>query len=114
MRAVRRALVVVHGVEVEILEGVESIGSTGDMVVATPDLDRVDRIIVSGRQIPVLPLSTMQALLDATGNRERAAMVAKVLGGRSSQAECRLWPIVMHDAFEASPPRRRDRSTWAS
>jgi hypothetical protein len=50
------------------------------VVVATPDLDHVDRIIVSGRQIPVLPLSTIQVLLDATGNRERAAMVAKVLG----------------------------------
>jgi hypothetical protein len=28
----------------------------------------------------VLPLSAMQVLFDATGNRERAAMVAKVLG----------------------------------
>jgi hypothetical protein len=41
----------------------------------------VDRIIVSGRRIPVLPLSAIQVLLDATGNRERAAMVAKALGG---------------------------------
>ena len=81
MRAVRRALAVVHGVEVEILEGVEAVGPTGDVVVATPDLDHVDRIIVSGRRIPVLPLPTMQVLLDATGDRERAAMIAKVLGG---------------------------------
>jgi hypothetical protein len=81
VRAVRRALAVVHGVEVEILEGVEAVGPMGDVVVATPDLDHVDRIIVSGRRIPVLPLSTMQVLLDATGNRERAAMVAKVLAG---------------------------------
>jgi len=51
------------------------------VVVATPDLDHVDRIVVSGRRIPVLSLSTIQVLLDATGNRERAAMVAKVLGG---------------------------------
>jgi len=51
------------------------------VVVATPDLDHVDRIIVSGRRIPVLPLPTMQVLLDATGDRERAAMIAKVLGG---------------------------------
>ena len=87
VRAVRRALAVVHGVEVEILEGVEAVGPTGDVVVATPDLVQVDRIIVSGRQIPVLPLSTMQALVDATGDRERAAMVAKVLDGRSSPAE---------------------------
>jgi hypothetical protein len=77
---------VVHGVEVEILEGVEAVGATGDVVVATPDLDHVDRIIVSGRPIPVLPLPAMQVLLDATGNRERAAMIAKVLGGRSSPA----------------------------
>ena len=86
VRAVRRALAVVHGVEVEILEGVEAVGSTGDVVVATPDLDHVDRIIVLGRSIPVLPLSTIQVLLDATGNRERAAMVAKVLGGRCQGA----------------------------
>src|SRR5215469_16338170 len=70
VRAIRRALAVVHGVEVEILE----------VVVATPDLDHVDRIIVSGRRIPVLPLPTMQVLLDATGNRKLAAMIAKVLG----------------------------------
>jgi hypothetical protein len=80
------ALAVVHGVEVEILEGVEAVGATGDVVVATPDLDHVDRIIVTGRPIPVLPLPAMQVLLDATGNRERAAMIAKVLGGRSSPA----------------------------
>src|SRR5215472_2815609 len=78
VRAIRRALAVVHDVEVEILEGVEAVGPAGDVVVATPDLSHVDRIVVSGRQIPVLPLSTMQALLDATGNRERAAMVAKM------------------------------------
>ncbi len=85
VRAARRALAVVHGVEVEILEGVEAVGPMGDVVVATPDLDHVDRIIVSDRRIPVLPLSTIQVLLDATGNRERAAMVAKVLGGGRCQ-----------------------------
>ena len=86
VRAVRRALAVVHGVEVEILEGVEAVGAAGDVIVATPDLSHVDRIVVSGRQIPVLPLPTMQVLLDATGHRERAAMIAKALGGRSSPA----------------------------
>ena len=86
VRAVRRALAVVHGVEVEILEGVEAVGPAGEVVVATPDLSDVDRIVVSGRQIPVLPLPTMQVLLDATGHRERAAMIAKALGGRSSPA----------------------------
>jgi len=80
VRAVRRILAVVHGVEVEILEGVEAVGQRGDVVAGTPDLDHVDRIMVSGRQIPVLPLSAMELLLDATGNRERAAMAAKVLG----------------------------------
>jgi hypothetical protein len=80
VRAVRRVLAVVHGVEIEILEGVEAVGPTGDVVAATPDLDHVDRIIVSGRRIPVLPLPIMRVLFDATGNRERAAMVAKVLG----------------------------------
>jgi hypothetical protein len=80
VRAVRRALAVVGGVEVEILVGVEAVGPTGDVVVPTPDLDHLDRVIVSGRPIPVLPLSTMQVLLDATGKRERAAMVAKALG----------------------------------
>lgn len=80
VRAVRRVLAVVHDVEVEILEGVQAVGPAGNAIVATPDLDHVDRIIVSGRPIPVLPLPAMQVLFDATGNRERAAMVAKVLG----------------------------------
>jgi hypothetical protein len=87
VRAVRRALAVVHGVEVEILEGVEALGPTGDAVVATPDLDHVDRIIVSGRRIPVLPLPTMQIRFEATGNRERAAMIAKVLSRQQETAE---------------------------
>jgi hypothetical protein len=90
VRAVRRVLAVVHGVEVEILEGVEAVGPTGGVVVATPDLDRVDRIFVSGRRIPVLPLSTMHILLDATGKRERAAMVAKVLGRGQYQGSADL------------------------
>ena len=72
----------VHGVEVEILEGVEGVGPAGDVVAATPDLGHVDRISVSGRRILVLPLPAMLILLDATGNRERAAMAAKVLGAR--------------------------------
>jgi hypothetical protein len=75
---VRRALAVVQGVEVEILEGAEAVGPAGDVVVASPDLDHVDQIIISGRRIPVLPLPAMRVLLDATGKRERAAMVARV------------------------------------
>jgi hypothetical protein len=46
----------------------------------------VDRLIVSGRRIPVLPLPAMQVMLDATGKREQAAMVAKVLGGKPGGA----------------------------
>jgi hypothetical protein len=80
VRAVRRALAVVHGVEVEILEGAQAVGPSGEVVAGTPDLDQVDWVITSGRKIPVLPLPAMQVLLDATGNRERAAMVAKMLG----------------------------------
>jgi hypothetical protein len=82
VRAVRRALAVVRGVKIEVLEGVAAIGPAGDVVVATPDLSQMDRIIVSGRQIPVLPLAAMQVLLEATGKRERAAMVSRVLGGK--------------------------------
>lgn len=81
VRAARRALAVVHGVGVEILERVEAVGPAGDLVVATPDLGQVDWIAVSGRQIPVLPLTVMQVLLEATGKRERAAMVARALDG---------------------------------
>jgi hypothetical protein len=55
------------------------------VVVATPDVSHVDRIVVGGRQIPVLPLSAMQVLLDATGKRERAALVARVLGGEAGR-----------------------------
>src|SRR5260370_36361516 len=80
VRAIRRALGVVHGVEGEILEGVEAVGPTGDVVVATPDLDHVDRIIVSGRRIPGLPLPAMQVLVGATGNRDAAAKCAQGLG----------------------------------
>lgn len=82
VRAVRRALAVVHDVEVEILEAVEAVGTAGNVVAATPDLSQVDRIVVNGRPIPVLPLATMQVLLDATGKRDRAALVARALGGQ--------------------------------
>jgi hypothetical protein len=43
----RRALAVIHGVDVEILEGVQAVGPAGDVVIATPDLDHVDRIITA-------------------------------------------------------------------
>jgi hypothetical protein len=73
VHASRRALAMIENVEVEILVDVEAVGHSG--VVATPNLDQVDRVIVAGRPIPVLPLLTMLALLEATGRRERAQMV---------------------------------------
>ena len=50
VRALLRALAVVHGAEVEILVGVEAIGPSGDVVVATPNLDHVDRVVRSHRR----------------------------------------------------------------
>jgi hypothetical protein len=66
---------VVEGVELEILVGVEAVGADGLVVMTTPSLDRVERVVLNGRPIPVLPLSTMRAVLETTGRRERAAMV---------------------------------------
>jgi hypothetical protein len=65
----------VEGVELEVLVGVEAVGSDGRVVMTTPSLDRVEPVVVNGRPIPVLPLSTMRAVLEATGRHERAAMV---------------------------------------
>jgi hypothetical protein len=84
VRASRRALAMIGGVEVEILVDVEAVGQSD--VVVTPNLDQVDRVIVAGRPVPVLPLSTMLALLEATGRRERAEMVREAVtrGGLGS------------------------------
>lgn len=78
VRASRRALAMIEGVEVEILVDVEAVGQSG-VVATTPNLDQVDRVIVAGRPIPVLPLLTMLALLEATGQRERAEMVRQAM-----------------------------------
>jgi hypothetical protein len=67
----------IEGVEVEILVDVQAVGQSG--VVATPNLDQVDQVIVVGRPIPVLPLLTMLALLEATGRHERAEMVREAV-----------------------------------
>jgi hypothetical protein len=99
VRAVRRALAVVHGVEVEILEGVEAVGPAGDAVAATPDLDHVDLITVSGRPIPVLPLPAMQVLFDATGNLERAAMIARCWARQETAEGFRSGPQEHHHAI---------------
>jgi hypothetical protein len=73
VRASHRALAMIEDVEVEMLVDVEAVGHSG--VVATPRLDQVDWVILASRPIPVLPLLTMLALLEATGRRERAQMV---------------------------------------
>jgi hypothetical protein len=80
VRAARRVLAVVEGVEVEILVGVHAVGADGRVVMTTPSLDRVDAVVLNGRPIPVLTLSTMRALLEATGRDERAAMVRDAMG----------------------------------
>jgi hypothetical protein len=80
VRAARRVLALVEGVELEILVGVEAVDSDGRVVVTTPSLDRVEPVMLNGRPIPVLPLSTMRAVLEATGRHERAAMVREAIG----------------------------------
>ena len=79
VRATRRALAVAAGVEVEILVGVEAVSPDGRVVMTTPRLDQVESMMPDGRPIPVLPLSTMAALLEATGRHERAAVVREAL-----------------------------------
>jgi hypothetical protein len=80
VRAARRVLAVVEGVELEILVGVEAVGSDGRVVMSTPRLDRVEAVVLDCRPIPVLPLSTMRAVLEATGRQGRAAMLREAMG----------------------------------
>jgi hypothetical protein len=80
VRAARRVLAVVEGVELEILVGVEVVDSNGRVIMTTPSLDRVELIVLNRRPIPVLPLSTMWAVLGATGREERAAVVREAIG----------------------------------
>jgi hypothetical protein len=80
VRATRRVLAVVEGVDFEILVGVEAVGSDGSVVMTTPNLDRVEQVVLNGRPIPVLPLSTMRAVLEATGRQGRADMVRDAAG----------------------------------
>lgn len=78
VRASRRALALVEGIEVEILVDVEAVGHR--RALATPSLDQVDQVIVAECSIPVMPLSVILDVLDATDKRERAAMVREALG----------------------------------
>jgi hypothetical protein len=66
VRAARRVLAVVEGVELEILVGVEAVASDGRVVLTTPNLDLVEVLVLYGKAISVLPLSTMWAVLEAT------------------------------------------------
>lgn len=84
VRAARRVLAVLAGAEVEILVDVEAVGSDGHVLIGTPPLDGVEAVDINGRQIPVLPLSTMLALLEATGRHARAEMVKRSLGHQQS------------------------------
>lgn len=85
VRAGRRVLAMVDGVELEILVGVEAVDSHGRVVMTTPSLDRAERMVLNGRPLPVLPLSTMRAVLEAMGREDRAAMVREAMGQDCSQ-----------------------------
>jgi hypothetical protein len=78
VRAARRALAVVEGVEVEILVEVEVI-ARGTRVLGPPDLDDLGGVVVDGRWIPVLPLTAMREVLLAMGDEQRAEMVRRHL-----------------------------------
>ncbi len=78
VRAARRALAIVEGVEVEILVEVEVIAQ-GTRVLGPPDLDDLGGVVVDGRWIPVLPLTAMREVLLAMGDKQRAEMVRRHL-----------------------------------
>jgi hypothetical protein len=84
VRAARRVLCALEGIDVEILVDVEAV-AFGARVLGPPDLKHLDYMVINDRQIPVLPLSTMLALLDATGKRERATMVREAMSGEVSR-----------------------------
>jgi hypothetical protein len=84
VRAARRVLAVVEGFELEILVEVEAVDAGGHVVMTTPSLDLVESVLVFRRLIPVIPLSTMLEVLEATGRDERAALARKAMDrGRS-------------------------------
>ena len=70
VRAARRSLAVVEGVELEILVGVET-HSNGAVQRCTPDLSQVDLVIVGGREIPVLALEELIEILEAMGKNDK-------------------------------------------
>ena len=76
VRAARRAVAIVEGVEVEILVEVEAIAQ-GERVLGPPDLGDLDSIAVDGRLVPVLPLGAMLQVLLAMGDTRRADLVKR-------------------------------------
>jgi len=82
VRAARRSLAIVEGVELEILVGVES-HSNGVVQISAPNLTQVDLITVGGREIPVITLQNMIPILEAMGKGERAATAKNELVRRS-------------------------------
>jgi hypothetical protein len=76
VRAARRAMAIVEGVEVEILVEVEAIAQ-GERVLGPPDLGDLDSVAVDGRLVPVLPLGAMLQVLLAMGDTRRADLVKR-------------------------------------
>jgi hypothetical protein len=74
VRAARRAVAIVEGVEVEILVEVEAIAK-GERVLGPPDLGDLDSVAVDGRLVPMLPLGAMLQVLRAMGDTRRADLV---------------------------------------
>jgi hypothetical protein len=86
MRAARRVLAIVEGVELEILVGVEVVGSDGHVALTTPNLDLRELLVLDGKAVPVLPLATMRAVLQATGRQEGAGLVREAMARGQQQA----------------------------
>jgi hypothetical protein len=82
VRAARRSIAIVEGVELEILVGVES-HSNGVVHLSVPNLTQVDLVIVEGREIPVLTLQSLIPILEAMGKHDRVAMAKDELFRRS-------------------------------
>ena len=81
IRAARRTLAVLDGVELDILVGVES-HSEGVVQLSTPDLNNVDLVAIGDRHIPVLPLQILIPIFEATRKHQRAAMARNELARR--------------------------------
>jgi hypothetical protein len=78
VRAARRSLAVVEGVELEILVGVET-HLNGVVQRCTPNLSQVDLVSVGGREIPVLTLQSLIPILEAMGKNRKVAMAKEEL-----------------------------------